>query len=59
MLLGVNSNTKCSIAFINIAVAISAVAGGGQKRFRTETAIFAPSPEAGGVFDVLRRFVGV
>ena len=36
-LLGGNSNTKCSMTFVNIAVAISALAGGGQKRFRTET----------------------
>ena len=36
-LLGGNSYTKCSITFVNIAVAISALAGGGQKRFRTET----------------------
>ena len=34
---GQNSNTKCSMTFVNIAVAISALAGGGQKRFRTET----------------------
>ena len=32
-LLGGNSYTKCSITFVNIAVAISALAGGGQKRF--------------------------
>ena len=39
-LLGGNSNTKCSMTFVNIAVAISALAGGGgQKRFRTETRI--------------------
>ena len=38
-LLGGNSYTKCSITFVNIAVAISALAGGGQKRFRTETRI--------------------
>ena len=38
---GQNSNTKCSMTFVNIAVAISALAGGGggQKRFRTETII--------------------
>ena len=37
-LLGGNSNTKCSMTFVNIAVAISALAGGGgQRRFRTET----------------------
>ena len=34
---GANSYTKCSIIFVNIAVAISALAGGGQKRFRTKT----------------------
>ena len=34
---GANSYTKCLI--INIAVAISALAGGGQKRFRTETSV--------------------
>ena len=38
-LLGGNSYTKCSITFVNIAVAISALAGGAQKRFRTETRI--------------------
>ena len=36
---GQNSNTKCSMTFVNIAVAISALAGGAQKRFRTETRI--------------------
>ena len=36
---GGNSYTKCSITFVNIAVAISALAGGGQERFRTETRI--------------------
>ena len=36
---GQNSNTKCSITFVDIAVAISALAGGAQKRFRTETRI--------------------
>ena len=38
-LLGGNSYTKCSMTFVNIAVAISALAGEGQKRFRTETRI--------------------
>ena len=38
-LLGGNSNTKCSMTFVNIAVAISALAGGAKKRFRTETRI--------------------
>ena len=32
-LLGGNSKTKCSMTFVNIAVAISALAGEGQKRF--------------------------
>ena len=36
---GQNSNTKCSMTFVNIAVAISALAGGAQKWFRTETRI--------------------
>ena len=36
---GQNSNTKCSMTFVNIAVAISALAGGAQKRFRTGTRI--------------------
>ena len=31
MLIGGNSYTKCSITFVNIAVAISALAGGGAK----------------------------
>ena len=38
-LLGGNSNTKCSMTFVNIAVAISALAGGGAKNG------FAPRPE--------------
>ena len=54
-LLGGNSNTKCSMTFVNIAVAISALAGGrgGPKNG------FAPRPEYGGVFDIFRRFLGV
>ena len=56
---GQNSNTKCSMTFVNIAVAISALAGGGQKRFRTETAIFQPSPNPAGVFVLFRRFLDV
>ena len=57
---GANSHTKCSITFVNIAVAISALAGGGgQKRFRTETTIFQPSPNPGGVFVVFGRFLDV
>ena len=50
---GQNSNTKCSMTFVNIAVAISALAGGGGKNG------FAPRPEYGGVFDILRGFLGV
>ena len=57
---GANSYTKCSMTFVNIAVAISALAGGGgQKRFRTETAIFQPSPNPAGVFVLFRRFLDV
>ena len=51
-LLGGNSYTKCSITFVNIAVAISALAGGGKNGF-------APRPEFGGVFDIFRGFLGV
>ena len=51
-LLGGISNTKCSITFVNIAVAISALAGGGFQDF-------APSPDPGGVFVIFRRFLGV
>ena len=40
-LLGGNSNTKCSMTFVNIAVAISALAGGAKNGF-------APRPEYGG-----------
>ena len=47
-LLGGNSNTKCSMTFVNIAVAISALAGGGAKDD------FAPRPAPGGVFDFFR-----
>ena len=47
------------MTFVNIAVAVSALAGGGgQKRFRTETAIFQPSRNPGGVFVVFGRFFG-
>ena len=52
-LLGGNSNTKCSMTFVNIAVAIAALAGGGAKNG------FAPRPEYGGVFDIFRGFLGV
>ena len=51
-LLGGNSYTKCSITFVNIAVAISALAGGAKNGF-------APRPELGGVFDIFRGFLGV
>ena len=51
-LLGGNSYTKCSITFVNIAVAISALAGGPKNGF-------APRPEYGGVFDIFRGFLGV
>ena len=47
-----NSHTKCSITFVNIAVAISALAGEGKNGF-------APRPELGGVCEVFRRFLGV
>jgi hypothetical protein len=46
---GQNSYTKCSITFVNIAVAISALAGGAKNGF-------APRPEFGGVFDIFRGF---
>ena len=49
---GQNSNTKCSMTFVNIAVAISALAGGGKNGF-------APRPEYGGVFDIFWGFLGV
>ena len=51
---GQNSNTKCSMTFVNIAVAISALAGGGGPKND-----FAPRPEYGGVFDIFRGFLGV
>ena len=41
------------LSFVNIAVAISALAGGGAKNG------FAPRPELGGVCDFFRRFLGV
>ena len=53
-LLGGNSYTKCSITFVNITVAISALAGGGGAKNG-----FAPRPELGGVFDIFRGFLGV
>ena len=53
-LLGGNSNTKCSMTFVNIAVAISALAGGGGPKDD-----FAPRPAPGGVFDFFRGFLGI
>jgi len=47
---GQNSNTKCSTTFVNIAVAISALAGGGAKNG------FAPRPEYGGVLTFFEDF---
>ena len=62
-LLGGNSYTKCSITFVNIAVAISALAGGGAKNGFAPRPDpkngFAPRPEYGGVFDIFRGFLGV
>ena len=62
-LLGGNSYTKCSITFVNIAVAISALAGGGPKNGFAPRPDpkngFAPRPEYGGVFDIFRGFLGV
>ena len=49
-LLGGNSNTKCSMTFVNIAVAISALAEGGAKNG------FAPRPEYGGVSSFFEDF---
>ena len=49
---GQNNNTKCSMTFVNIAVAISALAWGGKNGF-------APRPEYGGVLDIFRGFLGV
>ena len=59
-LLGGNSNTKCSMTFVNIAVAISALAGGGAKNGFAPRSVpkkkFAPRPASGGVFDFFRGF---
>ena len=40
---GQNSNTKCSMTFVNIAVAISALAGGAKNGFapRPDTVVFS------------------
>ena len=43
------------MTFVNIAVAISALAGGGGGPKNG----FAPRPEYGGVFDIFRGFLGV
>ena len=58
-LLGGNSNTKCSMTFVNIAVAISALAVGGGKNGFAPRPDFAPRPEYGDVFDIFRGFLGV
>ena len=61
-LLGGNSYTKCSITFVNIAVAISALAGGAKNGFAPRPDPkngFAPRPEYGGVFGIFRGFLGV
>ena len=63
-LLGGNSNTKCSMTFVNIAVAISALAGGGGAKNgfapRSDPKNgFAPRPAYGGVCDFFRGFLGV
>ena len=52
-LLGGVSYTKCSMTFVDIAVAILALAGGLAKND------FAPRPELVGVFAIFRRFLGV
>ena len=44
-LLGGNSNTKCSMTLVNIAVAISALAGGGPKNDFARSPNFAPRPK--------------
>ena len=44
------------MTFVNIAVAISALAGGGGGVAKNG---FAPRPEYGGVFDIFRGFLGV
>ena len=58
-----NSNSKCSMTFVNIAVAISALAGGEAKNGFAPRPDpkngFAPRPEYGGVFDIFRGFLGV
>ena len=38
---------------------MSVLAGGDKKRFRTETAIFQPSPNPGSDFVVVGRFLDV
>ena len=60
---GANSYTKCLITFVNIAVAISALAGGGPKNdFALRSGPkndFALRPRPGGVCEFFRRFLGV
>ena len=58
--LGVISYTQCSMTFVNIAVAISALAGGvGQKTVSHRDRNFSTSPNPGGVFVVFGRFLDV
>ena len=53
-LLGGISYTKCSMTFVNMVIAISALAGGeGPKNG------FAPRPQVGGVFEIFRQILGV
>ena len=49
---GQTATLNASITFVNIAVAISALAGGAKNGF-------APRPEFGGVSDIFRGFLGV
>ena len=45
------------MTFVNIAVAISALAGGGPKTISHRDEILAPSPNTGGVFVIFRFFL--
>ena len=47
------------MTFVNIAVAISALAGGGPKTISHRDEILAPSPNTGGVFVVFGCFFDV
>ena len=63
-LLGGNSNTKCSMTFVNYSSRyISFSWGGGPKNGFAPRPDpkngFAPRPEYGGVFDIFRGFLGV